>query len=402
MNALLPDVTLVVERLNRLPGVTKIVAGSISKSPHSHRPGELKWVGRQGNGKNTSATIRAFSHQGMQNLHVYAEDIDALQKALVVAVPVLKSGSALPKESTIEKRTRESQPVYPAVASPLKAAEPVKTDVRGQVVNVSPDIAINWLERNSRNRPLRQSDVARYANDMKAGRWKLGGNVVKFAKDGTIINGQHFLWAVIESGCTIPVHVLTGLDPDVVMVEDDHARRRLTDVIRITHPGTTVTNLHTAVASLLRYSQAWQRGESGHKTNITRQQEMAFLEEFMEPIDFAIKTFNVGTHRRGISISPVITPVARAWFTEDRDKLARFSRVVATGMVEDASENSAVLLRNYLMGTLNTAVTSTVKQDTYRRVERAMRAYLDKERLTVLRPVTEELFLMPGERKKRK
>jgi hypothetical protein len=190
------------------------------------------------------------------------------------------------------------------------------------------------------------------------------------------------------------------------MVEDDHARRRLTDVIRITHPGSAITNLHTAVGTMLRFTQAWHMGESGHRVPVTRQQEMAFLDEFREPIDFGVRAFAATSHSgrtRGIVSAPVITPVVRAWYSENREALQRFARVVRTGVVDDISENSAVLLRNKLINNSATggnATTIAVRQDTYRHVERALRAFLDKERLSLLRPSHEELFLLPGERRK--
>lgn len=398
---LLPDIALVVARLKGIPGVTNVVAGNISNTPHSHRPGEMKLLAKD-TAKNI-ATIRAFSSRGMQNLFVYAKDLDALHKSLVV-IPskfnVRKPSSVLPAESKIERKDRE-QPIYPADPSPIKSADAVKdSDLVGRLVTVTVDIALNWLERNSHNRPLRNADVQKYANDMRAGRWLPGGVVIKFAKDGTIINGQHTLWAVIESKTPIQVYVLTGVDPDVVMVEDDHARRRLTDVIRLTHPGSMVGNIHTAVATMLRHSMAWHRGDGGEtRTAITRQQEMSFLDENIECVEFAVKSMSNTGNKRGISIAAVLAPIARAWHTEDRDKLKRFASVLQTGLVEDTKENVAITLRNWLMAATATASTMAVKKTVYQRVERALRAFLDGEKLSLLRPSTEELFLMPGERK---
>lgn len=394
----LPDVELVIERLKRMPGVTKVVSGSISQAPHMHKAGELKWIDRKGK----VATLRAYSARGMQTLQVHADDLAKLQESLVAIPsrysPRAKTASVLPPESKIERRARE-QPIYPADPSPMKSADPVKdSELVGRLVSVTPEIAINWLERNSHNRPLRNADVMRYATDMRMKRWMPGGVVIKFASDGTIINGQHTLWAVIESGCTIEVYVLTGVDPNVVMVEDDHARRRLTDVIRLTHPGSIVGNNHVAVATMLRYSMGWHNGDMAGGHPLTRQQEMSFIDEHYPCIDFAYKAVSNNRHRRGICVSPVMAPIARAWHTEDREKLMRFGAVLSSGIVDDTGENTAVLLRNYLLGGNALSGTMTQKQDTYRRAERALRAFLNRERLQILKPAQEEQFLLPGER----
>lgn len=401
MNMLLPDLKTVFARLQAMDGVTKVIAGSVSQAPHSYRPGELKFVRREG----SAANVRAYSGRGMQTFHVYAKDLDNLEKSLNRAPDIAHAQGRdavkpLPPESNIERKAKQ-QPVYPAVPTPQKSAAPVKhTDVRGMLVTITPEIAINWLERNSRNRPLRDSDVKKYANDMRAGRWMPGGVIIKFDKNGTIVNGQHTLWAIVESGVSIEAYVLMGVDPDVVLVEDDHARRRLTDVIRITHPGSHASSLHTAVGTLLRASMAWHRGESGTQMHITRQQEMAFLEEYWEPIDFAVRAFSSKGNRRGISVSSVMTPLARAWFTENRERLQQFAAAVLSGMVDDTKrDRAAILLRNYLLGSDHRAGTMLLRQGIYRRVERALRAYLDGQDLQQLKPVGEELFRLPGERK---
>jgi hypothetical protein len=61
MNPLLSDVQDVVERLQRMPGVTKIVPGSISKAPHDHKPGDVKFI----NAEKHCANVRVYSRRGM-------------------------------------------------------------------------------------------------------------------------------------------------------------------------------------------------------------------------------------------------------------------------------------------------------------------------------------------------
>jgi hypothetical protein len=395
--AVYPDLLTTVERLRRMPFVQKVVPGGTSSAPHSHRPGELKYVKQEGK----AALLRAYSARGMQNLHVYG-DLVKLQEALVRPAPKANSGAHLPAESNIEKRSRQ-QPVYPAQPTPVRPAEPVAdTGIKGNLVTVTPDLALNWLERNTRNRPLRDSVVAKYANDMRSGRWKEGGCIVKFAADGAIINGQHFLWAVVQANTAVRAYVLTGLDPSVVEVEDDHSRRQLVDVIRITHPGSTVGTKHTGIATMLRHSMAWAKNEAGDKA-VTRQQEMSFLDEHMEAIEFTVRAFSASSEqRRGVVMAATMTPVARAWYTEDRDRLRKFAHVLTSGLVDDTKEQAAVLLRNKLLAAVGArGGTLQMRQETYKLAERALRAFLDGERLQSLRPMNEELFWLPGERRGR-
>ncbi|MDO0930218.1 hypothetical protein QQY66_00225 [Streptomyces sp. DG2A-72] len=63
-------------------------------------------------------------------------------------------------------------------------------DLRIGPVDVSPALARHWLtEHNTHNRSLRPRVVAAYARDMHAGRWMDNGETIKFAADGTLLDG---------------------------------------------------------------------------------------------------------------------------------------------------------------------------------------------------------------------
>jgi len=64
------------------------------------------------------------------------------------------------------------------------------------VLNVSPDMALKWLEGNTHNRPINQAHVNRLAKEITAGRWQLTHQGIAFDTKGILIDGQHRLWAI--------------------------------------------------------------------------------------------------------------------------------------------------------------------------------------------------------------
>jgi hypothetical protein len=90
---------------------------------------------------------------------------------------------------------------------------------------IDPVRAHEYLLFNVANRRARPTVVKRYAQDMRAGRWHFGIGMIVFDSDGTLIDGQHTLMAVIESGVTIEMLVLRGLDPGAKLVIDTGAPR---------------------------------------------------------------------------------------------------------------------------------------------------------------------------------
>ena len=80
-----------------------------------------------------------------------------------------------------------------------------------QRVNVTPLIASQWLETQEGNRPVKQSVVEKYAMSMRDGEWTETGETIKFDIHNNLIDGQHRLFAVLETEKTLPFEVVWGL-----------------------------------------------------------------------------------------------------------------------------------------------------------------------------------------------
>lgn len=100
-----------------------------------------------------------------------------------------------------------------------------------KIIFVNPDMAARWLERNTRNRRIRPATVKKYARDMAAGRWQITGEGVKFAPDGSLLDGQHRLAAIVEAGATVPLLVVRGIAQDAQRVMDTGRARTASDAL---------------------------------------------------------------------------------------------------------------------------------------------------------------------------
>jgi hypothetical protein len=77
---------------------------------------------------------------------------------------------------------------------------------RGSIcIKVTPEIAYEALtySEDTLQRHLRPSAVSDYANEMKAGRWVYNHQGICFDVNGGIVDGQHRLHAVVDSGVSI-------------------------------------------------------------------------------------------------------------------------------------------------------------------------------------------------------
>jgi hypothetical protein len=98
---------------------------------------------------------------------------------------------------------------------------------------ITPPVARAILEANTRNRPLRPGRVTQLASAIKRGEWKLNGETLKLAVDGTLIDGQHRLSAVLEAEAPIETLVMRDLPIEAQDTVDTGRKRRLADILKI-------------------------------------------------------------------------------------------------------------------------------------------------------------------------
>lgn len=119
-------------------------------------------------------------------------------------------------------------------------------DPRVELMEVTPELARRWMEKaNPQNRTTAPGVWRQYATDMREGRWKLTGQTISFGMDGVLLDGQHRLTAIIESGVTIQAFVAFGIDPESVDAVDIGWGRTSGNVAQMKG----ISNPHLAVAT---------------------------------------------------------------------------------------------------------------------------------------------------------
>jgi hypothetical protein len=102
-----------------------------------------------------------------------------------------------------------------------------------KVVNITPEIARTWLDSNVHNRPVRETTIRRYVEAMKSGHWELNGETIKFSEKGVLLDGQHRLRAIVQSGVAIQSYVIHDLPSRVFDTIDTGANRSIGDLLAL-------------------------------------------------------------------------------------------------------------------------------------------------------------------------
>lgn len=131
---------------------------------------------------------------------------------------------------------------------------------RSEWARVTPARAEEWLGKNNNNRNRRTQHVARMIRDMKNGNFLITGDTIKFDWDGRLIDGQHRLTAIIESGQSAWILIVRDLDPKVQSVLDANAKRSAYDALGFNG----VTESRIVIAAMAQIALTRESGKMTH------------------------------------------------------------------------------------------------------------------------------------------
>jgi hypothetical protein len=213
-----------------------------------------------------------------------------------------------------------------------------------EIVAVTPELAAKWLKQNTHNRNLRKRAISDYARDMASGKWRLNGEAIKFAADGTLLDGQHRLHAVVEAGVAIPLMVVNGLAVETQETMDAGRKRSAADAFGLRGEANA-----TVLASVLKRIWMWDQGDHKFRGHIapTTAECAALLErcpEIHRSVEIAVRT-----HQAFRYIPQSVAGTAHHVFSRiDADATVWFFARVGDGA--DLSSGHPILaLRNRVM-----------------------------------------------------
>lgn len=99
------------------------------------------------------------------------------------------------------------------------------------IADVGPTQAAEFLSANRRNRTPKKGLVDSIAIDMTEGMFRFNGDTVRFTSKGVLMDGQHRLRAIIASGVSVPMLIITGFDPEVMDTVDQGVTRTVVDIL---------------------------------------------------------------------------------------------------------------------------------------------------------------------------
>jgi hypothetical protein len=240
---------------------------------------------------------------------------------------------------------------------------------------ITPGQAEKYLQSNTSNRKLRRALVSQYARDMKRGKWSLTHQGIAFNCDGTLLDGQHRLQAIVESGVSVQMLVTKGVDSKNQLVMDDHAKRNAGDALSLAR-GERVT---TSDVAIVRAATELQRISF---TRSTKAELNELIDSFSGALDFTREFLT--NKQRGVTAAPVWGAIALAWFyVDDLGRLNYFCRVLCgLDMASSEGDRAAQILREWLLR--SGLKYGAQRQEAFSKTQRAVVAFMKHQKLEKL------------------
>jgi hypothetical protein len=125
-------------------------------------------------------------------------------------------------------------------------------NVRVSIERIGPDEAREYLQRNTKNRKLNERHFKRLSDVMVAGDWWMNGETIIVGADGTLLNGQHRLTAIVAAGVAVDVLVVRGIDEEAFRTLDGGRTRTTGEVLGIDGEK-NANNVAAAVQALVSF-----------------------------------------------------------------------------------------------------------------------------------------------------
>lgn len=209
-----------------------------------------------------------------------------------------------------------------------ESARPIEflgKELRTDTMEITPEMALQWLDERAPNRSVSDIVVQRYARDMKNGEWKLNGESIVFDKQGRLMDGQHRLWAVITAGASIKSVVVWGTDSDAIETIDSGRKRRFSDALQI--EGSANAREVAAAARWLRWEKLGCHGKLGSYTS-------AEMREMIEehPLVAEAASMVIASRAKGFINKGMLVWVVTRALEQDREKAMSFLDALSTGI----------------------------------------------------------------------
>ena len=255
------------------------------------------------------------------------------------------------------------------------------------MLEVTPDMARDWLNLNTANRSVKSSKVDQYTRDILSGNWKVTHQGIAFYKDGTLADGQHRLHAIIKSNTPITTLVTMDLPRNAMSVLDVGKPREAHDIAKL---GLYPNWINPTTIAIVR---ALNGKLQNTKITMSFSEIINYCMKYQVSISFVNSIMSA--KKKGVTSAVLGASYVCALEAGcPKEKIKRFAEVMYTGEINGPCENAAIRLREFLISNPNCWV-GTEKLETAKKIHRCLHSFCKEQPLERLAPQASLKFPIP-------
>lgn len=248
----------------------------------------------------------------------------------------------------------------------------------------TPKKADSLVKNAAPNRTTQPARVSLFDEIITGGFWQCTHQGIACDIRGKLVDGLHRATSIARCGRSVPILITHNLPDEALSAIDTGKVRSDTDIANLTAglSGHLSSN-QTAVA------KAMYGGFTGSPQDRLRGPRLInFIVRHFDPLVF------VRVH--GGSLPAFLkAPVARAWYSEDRERLAEFLKILSLGVSDSPEDVAAAKLSIEYARAGKSNIPANYRAAWYRKTEACLRAFLAGKKLQAIVEVKSELFDIP-------
>lgn len=248
--------------------------------------------------------------------------------------------------------------------------------VFAKVMDITPEIAQEFLNINVDNRPIESKTVDMYADDLVHGRWHENGQPFTLS-NGILKSGQHRCLAIIKTGITIRNAVVVYTDDPEML--DTHRSRTVRDLSGID------TLSISAINVIIWMTREMQTGRISKAVTIEVYDKMRHSARFV--VDRIAGANQNGLKKAGF-IGACIAAHYQGYHSDD---LEAFITAYRSGYMSRDIDKTAIALRNAAL-TLPRCGGRIMQKQMYLKTQSALKAYSENKCITKCRELKEAYY----------
>jgi hypothetical protein len=221
-------------------------------------------------------------------------------------------------------------------------------DIR--MVEMDKSLAKSILARNTNNRSISKAHLAFLKSELLNENWKFNGNTIVLGKSGRLLDGQHRLTAIVETGISISTLIVKNVDEDSFTTMDTGKQRGGSDALFI-YGAKNGSHMASAIRKIKSEFTNNAKCMGSHRYKVSNSEYLKYYKEHGEDLQGLFEM----THAWVLSGSRILSESDGIAFItlmrDESDLVYDFIEEVITGRSINKNSNAAQRCRKKLIDT---------------------------------------------------